>query len=58
MAKVFVINGVRCVPENNNALTLEQRAMEANASQLRSIERAELTRTILTIKANEILKSL
>jgi len=58
MAKVFVINGVRCVPENGNALSLEARAMESNASQLRSVERAEMTKLILSIKANEILRSL
>lgn len=54
MAKVFIINGVRCVPETAkfNAETIVAESI------LRSQERAELARTILTVKANEILKSL
>lgn len=58
MAKVYVVNGVRCVPENNNALSLSQRAMESNASQLRAVERFELKKLTLNLKAAEILKSL
>lgn len=54
MAKVFVINGVRCVPETAK-FSAEKIVAESIA---RSAERAELARTILTIKANDILKSL
>jgi hypothetical protein len=58
MAKIMVVNGIRCVPENRNALTADKRAEEATASRLRSIERAELTLTVLNLKAAELLKSL
>lgn len=57
MAKVFVINGVRCVPEVKT-ISISQRAFESNASQLRAVERFELKKLILTTKANEILASL
>jgi hypothetical protein len=55
MAKVFVINGVRCVPENNNALSADKRAAEFAASRMRAEERATLTLTVLNLKAAELL---
>lgn len=57
MAKVFVINGVRCVPEVTRLSDKAVATVIENARQS-AIERADLSRTILTTKANEILKSL
>lgn len=54
MAKVFVINGVRCVPETAK---FDATAIVAE-SIAKATERAEMTKLVLTLKVNEILASI
>lgn len=58
MAKVMVINGIRCIPENRNALSADKRTAERTASELRAAERFELQKLILEHKVAEILASI
>lgn len=54
MAKVYMINGVRCVPETAK-FNAEKVIENAKA---RSAEKAELTKLILENKVNDILRSI